>query len=812
MRIWLLALCTVFACAKNPNPSPPTRSAASHDALSHDASMHDGSGSSLLHLPTEVVWETPAFVSVRPKLAANDFLGAAAELERLMTATPGIVDPCKGHYATGVWFLRGKEYARALPHLSSLRGSSGCFFVPWGRVAEAKAFLALNDPKRALEALGVNAEHPGGDAGAGARGDAGESGLVASNTSAPFPSARLQKEHGILLAYAALKSEDRPLFLQVARTLTSFAEAKEGLDVQLELARADLVGCAAECRPHEALPLLTKLATSYPKWSDSRGVLELRTQALAQVAKGPAPVWSDDETHRIAVAWSQQDKEKAAEWIDTNLASPTSANDLQCKLSILRASSAPKKKGPTSPLWENAVARCKGSDLRPSALYNLAKAKSGEKKKDEAAKVYERLEKEFPGHRLADDARFHRAAMAGDVGDTAKALSLYDSVATDYESGDMVEEALFRAALMRIEEHDWKSADTRLEKILSLRALDPKAMGRAAYFHHRAMEERGESRRVLAAGYAEILQSYPGTVYALLAMQRLSVVDPAAARERRGKLTDPGASREALASAAPCTKCGDPTLVPVLAHLELGLEHEVTEELKDFSKSIGREDIVSYAALLYRLRAYDRSFAAARPKLAPLTTLPTNLETRTEWELLYPRAFRELVERESAQQKIPQSLTWAIMREESTFVPGATSVADAFGLMQIIVPTAKGVAKPLGLPFDEESLKRPDLAISYGTRILASLRARTPYNPALAIPGYNAGPGAVDRWLRERGNMPFDLFIERIPYDETRNYIKKVLSSQFAYALLYAPNELDELLNLPYLTRPISAVPDAGAP
>jgi soluble lytic murein transglycosylase len=89
------------------------------------------------------------------------------------------------------------------------------------------------------------------------------------------------------------------------------------------------------------------------------------------------------------------------------------------------------------------------------------------------------------------------------------------------------------------------------------------------------------------------------------------------------------------------------------------------------------------------------------------------------------------------------------------------------------------------------------VSIALGAKLLASLRTSFSANPALAIAAYNSGSGSVRRWLGERGADDFDVFVERIPFDETRNYLKRVLASEAAYAFLYAPKTLDELLALP---------------
>ena len=137
------------------------------------------------------------------------------------------------------------------------------------------------------------------------------------------------------------------------------------------------------------------------------------------------------------------------------------------------------------------------------------------------------------------------------------------------------------------------------------------------------------------------------------------------------------------------------------------------------------------------------------------------------------------------------------MREESSFDPDAESLADAYGLMQLIVPTAKSVAGPLGLPFDRASLKRPSVNVALGSAELARLAQAFPDNTLLAIPAYNAGPGNPKRWLRDRPNADFDLWVELIPYVETRRYMKRVLASRATYAFLYQRDDFDTYALLP---------------
>jgi soluble lytic murein transglycosylase len=107
------------------------------------------------------------------------------------------------------------------------------------------------------------------------------------------------------------------------------------------------------------------------------------------------------------------------------------------------------------------------------------------------------------------------------------------------------------------------------------------------------------------------------------------------------------------------------------------------------------------------------------------------------------------------------------------------------------VPTAAHYAKPLKLPSDAHALLRPDVNVPLGVAYLKKLRAEFPDNPGLAVPSYNAGEGATHRWLSPPLAGSFDLWVESIPYDETRKYTKRVLASYWSYVALYEPARLD---------------------
>jgi len=182
----------------------------------------------------------------------------------------------------------------------------------------------------------------------------------------------------------------------------------------------------------------------------------------------------------------------------------------------------------------------------------------------------------------------------------------------------------------------------------------------------------------------------------------------------------------------------------------------------------------------------------------------------TPWKAAYPRPFVEIIEPGESTAGVPQWLTYAIMQTESRFEPRATSFAGARGLVQLMPSTAKSVARDLGVDLrDDEVLYDPATNLALGIHHLGSLVARFGGGDgavALAIPSYNAGAGAVDRWLDVRGTLDLDVFIEGIPYDETRKYTQSVLGRWLAYRVLYGT--ADDLRDrLPYLALTIRASP-----
>jgi len=155
--------------------------------------------------------------------------------------------------------------------------------------------------------------------------------------------------------------------------------------------------------------------------------------------------------------------------------------------------------------------------------------------------------------------------------------------------------------------------------------------------------------------------------------------------------------------------------------------------------------------------------------------------------LYYPYGYKEIVQKYSSQYKLDDSLfTLAVIRQESNFVPDAVSYAGAQGLMQIMPSTGEGIAKQIGISnYNVNILLDPEINIRMGTFYLRQQLDNFGQNKFYCLGAYNGGPGRMSDWVSKRGNMDTDEFIESISYEQSREYVKKVMGNYYFYQMLY---------------------------
>ena len=152
-------------------------------------------------------------------------------------------------------------------------------------------------------------------------------------------------------------------------------------------------------------------------------------------------------------------------------------------------------------------------------------------------------------------------------------------------------------------------------------------------------------------------------------------------------------------------------------------------------------------------------------------------------DLRFPLAYADTMLASAEARELPAHWLFAVARQESAFMRDARSRAGALGVMQVLPSTARLTARRHGIP-PESNWQLLDEAknIEIGSTYLRQMYDRYDHNRILASAAYNAGPGRVDRWVQERDPHPADVFIEGIPFRETRNYVQNIL----AFSLIYS--------------------------
>lgn len=206
--------------------------------------------------------------------------------------------------------------------------------------------------------------------------------------------------------------------------------------------------------------------------------------------------------------------------------------------------------------------------------------------------------------------------------------------------------------------------------------------------------------------------------------------------------------------------------------IKLGMYEEAKGEIMNIAKKTFEQD------KLIQLSDYLRRLDAYRPSIGIISKLQYTEELHP---ILYPMVYLEEVEIASKKNGIDPLLLLSVMREESRFDKEARSIAGALGLMQLMPDTAKKLESHLDIKLEKkEQLYDPKTNIILGAFYLK--RLITMFNSIpVAIAAYNAGEETVKKWLSSHNYKTIDEFIEDIPYDETRNYVKNVLTTYFEY-------------------------------
>jgi soluble lytic murein transglycosylase len=371
----------------------------------------------------------------------------------------------------------------------------------------------------------------------------------------------------------------------------------------------------------------------------------------------------------------------------------------------------------------------------------------------------------YPGDTAAAaGALLALAEMATDGRRDADARDAYLALARGYPTSEHAPRARFNAAILAFADREHRVAAAELDSVASLYPSSVDAPA-ARYWSGRARAALGDSAGARAR-WETLPASEPLSYYAAQAARRLGVAPwaPPAAPDTFAAIPDVD---EAFARA------------DLLARLGMGPEARLEMDALAASADSAAERALTIANAFRARGQLRRAMELGRRAVARGAT-----DARA-WRLVYPLGEADLVAANAAGRRVDPALVAAVIRQESSFEPRATSAAGARGLMQVMPRVGQLLARAERIaPWDPALLYDPDVNIRLG---VLHLRSFTEYyaQPALALAAYNAGPGRVARWSRRRGGGDPELFVERIRFAETRSYVRTVLRSRDMYAALY---------------------------
>ncbi len=652
--------------------------------------------------------------------------------------------------------------------------------APWARLSVAE-WLEAKDPGRSLALL--------------------DSLLTPVSDLADFPGkAQASRLRARVLDKLGRRQEAIALFEQFVSDMPD-----ETLAIQVVIPLADMLAEGDDHQRLRALTLYRRVAHRVPR---SRVGQRADQRAHEMLKSLPEPMRSENREPSLEdkllradalLSGLRYDEARDAYAQLEELARDDEALACRARFGRAKALLDGRARNEGSELMAEVAKEChQDEERRAWARYHAGRAYAALGKNEQAIAQYEALEREAPEHRLADDALFRAAKVARDMGDHEGVFTRLSTLPQRYPNGDMHARARFSLAFQAYSLGDMPRALAALADDRSDEDGED-VQGRAAYWYARFLAKTGK-KRASAEAYAALFSRSPLSFYGQLAYARLRSLDPGRARELLARLPKQGPERLTFEWNPDFTRPGFARAVALLSVGDVNLGLSELRALGLTSNAANPEHAFVVAALLDRVGAMHMGIEAGRKHMAQLLSRPPVGRTRALYELMYPQAFSPLIEEAASKASISPAYLRAVAREESGFFPRAVSRAHAYGLIQLLVPTAQAVAKGLKLPnVDPSSLMRPEVNLQLGARFIANLAASLRGQFALVPAAYNAGPSATARWLAERKDQPFDEWVENIPYDETRTYSRRVIQSYGVYHFLATGEMLELPEHLPAL-------------
>ena len=437
-------------------------------------------------------------------------------------------------------------------------------------------------------------------------------------------------------------------------------------------------------------------------------------------------------------------------------------------------------------------------DQRVKYLFFSARALSRANQDDGAISEYRALVQRYPGSGYAEQAYYRIARLEYGRGRWDKAERAYNDYLDRYgrnATGERASTSRYELAITRLASGQHTDEAARTLNQLVRRERSPLRRVQLSQLEAVALEATNEPRKVeeAVARYRSIINDQPLSFAAMASAARLRA------------LGRPEAHRVRLPTTLDIDDVFSPELPDKARFLaQIGLHTDAERALFDQRGEVRRRYSDRERETLCQMfgsldRGY-RSYALADRWLkSDELRRPPSSQNLWAWRCAYPKPYNTIVESVERRYQLPESLVYAVMRQESAFRPNVVSPVGAVGLMQLMPATARRAADEItqqpGAPWVPDPhrptnvLNNVELGGFYLNKLLSMLGRQMP----VAIAAYNAGPMSVSHWLETGHDLPVDIWVAHIPYEETRDYVAIVLSNWLAYRYLGNPTDLPQL-------------------
>jgi soluble lytic murein transglycosylase len=418
--------------------------------------------------------------------------------------------------------------------------------------------------------------------------------------------------------------------------------------------------------------------------------------------------------------------------------------------------------------------------LAAAAAYERARLLVARRRRQQAATALRAVVRAYPKDTAAALALFELAELASERGRDRAARDAYLTIVRRYPESSVAPRAAFEAALVGVARRRHLPAALELDSLLARWPASAEADA-ATYWSGRAWRAAGDTARARER-WAALVARDPRSYYGVLAARRLGVAPWAPTVPYTPAQSIAGVFLGGVVDTAIVRLSAVDGAMARADHLDaLGFPLEARLE----RESVTAADAPTATMLAAGVALLERGLPRQAMEVGRRLVERGDGDVRS-YRLLFPVPHVELITAEAAAHGVDPTLVAAVIRQESSFDPRATSTAGARGLMQMMPRVARAIARAEDIAeYTPALLYRPEANVRLGVTHLKGFTEHYDH-PARALAAYNAGPGRVARWSRLPGARDAELFVERIPFAETRGYVRTVMRNWEMYRALYA--------------------------